>query len=175
MKMTSPLTLIGEHAHQVRRLSPRTGPRRELEVHAHLPRDQRGQGGLAEPRRAVEEQVVQWFPALLGRLDRDAQRLADLILADELLEALRPERGLGHGIFLKKPPVVVISLLPVMAWFLIARLSSSCRSRSFFVSFGHPRPLALFAPRPGPPTHPSSALRQSAADQLVCARCLAVR
>ena len=106
MKRTSPSLLIGEHAHEVRRFLQH-GPRRGLEVHAHFSRAiSDANVVLPSPGRAVKEQVVQWFPALFGRLDGDAHmRLADLVLADELLEALGPKRGSQRRRLPGGPPV----------------------------------------------------------------------
>src|SRR5262249_42707571 len=41
---------------------------------------------LAEPGRAVQEDVVERLAALLRRLDRDVQLLAHLVLADVVVE-----------------------------------------------------------------------------------------
>jgi len=51
-----------------------------------------GERGLAEAGRAVEEEVVERFVALLGGVDGDAEVVLELLLADELVEAPGPER-----------------------------------------------------------------------------------
>jgi len=50
------------------------------------------EGGLAEPRRAVEEQVVQRLVTLLCGVDGDAEVVLQLRLADELVETPRAQR-----------------------------------------------------------------------------------
>ena len=65
------------------------------EVHAELARDDLRQRGLAEPRRADEQHVVERLVARARRLDEHRQIGARLLLADELGEPLRPQRGLG--------------------------------------------------------------------------------
>ena len=62
---------------------------------AHLVRDDVREGRLAEAGRAVEEQVVERFAALLRRLDGDAEVLLDAVLAGEVVEAARPQRALA--------------------------------------------------------------------------------
>ena len=61
------------------------------ELGADLARDDVPQRGLAQPRRAGEEDVVERLAALARRLDVDLQVLDDLGLPDELVEASRPE------------------------------------------------------------------------------------
>ena len=58
--------------------------------HLHLGREDRGERGLAEPGRPVQEDVVERLPALHGGLDRDPELLAERLLPHELLQALRP-------------------------------------------------------------------------------------
>src|ERR1700722_3522563 len=53
---------------------------------------------LAQPRRSVEQYMVKRLAARFGRLDSDIQILFDLILADELLQPLRPKLQLKRGI-----------------------------------------------------------------------------
>jgi len=55
-----------------------------------------GKGGFAEAGRAVEEQVVQRLVALFGGIDGDAEIVLQLRLADELLEAPRPQRDVDR-------------------------------------------------------------------------------
>ena len=102
MKSTSPSRLVGEHAHQVCGLL-QDGPRRALEVDPHLTGDEGCERGLSKARRAVEEQMVQGLPTLLGGRDGDRQCLSNLVLADELVQALRPEGRLHRGVFPEVP------------------------------------------------------------------------
>ena len=70
--------------HQVGRELDASEPQPEgTRQHAH-------QQGLAESRRPVEQGVVQGLAALLGCLDGDPERVPDLVLPDELVEALGP-------------------------------------------------------------------------------------
>jgi hypothetical protein len=50
-----------------------------------------GERGLAEPGRAVEEEVIERFVSLLGGVDGDAEIVLQLLLADELIEASRAQ------------------------------------------------------------------------------------
>jgi len=47
---------------------------------------------LAKAGRAVEEQVVERFVALLGGVDGDAEVVLKLLLADEFIEPPGPQR-----------------------------------------------------------------------------------
>ena len=88
---------LGEDGGQVAgALERRAG--RDVQVHAHLGGDDRRQRRLAEARRAGEEQVVDGLLAAAGRLEHDAEVLLQLALADELVEAARPQSGLD-GVF----------------------------------------------------------------------------
>jgi hypothetical protein len=82
---------IGQDGGQVARtLQHRAGSL--AQVHAHLARDDVGQRGLAEARRA-EQQVVQRFLALAGGRDEDLQLIADLGLPDVFIEMLGTQRA----------------------------------------------------------------------------------
>src|SRR6185503_9654568 len=59
--------------------------------HAHLGGKDRREGGLAETRRAVEEDVVERLAASARGLHRDPKLLAQRFLPDELVELLRTE------------------------------------------------------------------------------------
>src|SRR5690606_916107 len=72
---------------------------RGLPVDAQLPGHERGERGLAQPRRPVEERAVQRLAPGPRRVDRDPQALLDLGLSDELGQPARPERKLD-GAFL---------------------------------------------------------------------------
>jgi hypothetical protein len=73
------------------------------QVDAELVRDDVAQRGLAQPRRAEQQHVVQRLVALAGGADEDLQLLAHLDLAHVLVEQLGPQRALdglllrGHG------------------------------------------------------------------------------
>src|SRR5439155_10346323 len=53
---------------------------------AHLRSDDVGERGLAKAGRAIEEQVVERFVALLGGVYGDAEIVLELLLADEFIE-----------------------------------------------------------------------------------------
>jgi hypothetical protein len=58
---------------------------RDLDACSHLIGDDIGQRCLAQTRETVEQDVIQGFSPLSGRLDEDLQTLLDLILTDVLL------------------------------------------------------------------------------------------
>ena len=64
------------------------------QIDAHLGRHDVGQGGFAEARRAEQQHVVERFAALPGRLDENAQLVADFLLADVIGKALGAQRPL---------------------------------------------------------------------------------
>ena len=66
---------------------------RVADVHAELARDDRRERGLAEARRAVQEDVVGRLPSLPGSREQDREVVLDVLLADVLVEAARPERA----------------------------------------------------------------------------------
>ena len=70
------------------------GPARRLDARPHLGRDDPGERGLAESGRTGEQHVVDGLTALLRRVQHDLQVLAQAGLADELVEAPRPQRRL---------------------------------------------------------------------------------
>src|SRR5436190_2708201 len=57
-----------------------------LEPGRHLVRDDLGERGLAEPRRAAEQQVVNGFPSFARRLQEQCELFLHTILPDELSE-----------------------------------------------------------------------------------------
>src|SRR5690606_35571079 len=61
---------------------------------AELGRDDLSERGLAQARRAGEQDVVEGLAPLPRRLDEHPEVLAQLGLADELVEALRAQRRL---------------------------------------------------------------------------------
>ena len=74
----------------------------DFHVAAHLPGEDAGERGLAEARRATEQDVVERLAALLGRLDRDAEPLLDLELAGEIGEHSRAQRPLEGCVRLRQ-------------------------------------------------------------------------
>ena len=92
-----------------------------LQVHAHLGGDDVRQRGLAQPRRAEQQHVVQRLLAPSAGLDEDVELLADLALAHVVGQSARAQRlfqllflhgnrgGVdqavvfdGHGVFLSR-------------------------------------------------------------------------
>ncbi len=61
----------------------------------HLARHDLRQRRLAEPRGTVQEHVIERLAAAARGINEDPQVLAQRALADELVEASRPERQLG--------------------------------------------------------------------------------
>jgi hypothetical protein len=83
---------IGEQPREVaRHLDDR--PRGLGHLDPQLVGDDRRERGLAEPGRAVEQDVVHGLAAALGGLEEDAELLAHRRLADELVERGRAEPG----------------------------------------------------------------------------------
>ena len=72
-----------------------TGPDGGAEADAHLAGEDSGERGLAEPRRPVEQDMVERLAAAFGGIDEHAEVLARRLLADELVEALRAKRRIG--------------------------------------------------------------------------------
>ena len=67
----------------------------------HLLGNDARQGGLAQARGAMEQDVVQGLLPLPGRLDENGEIFLGFLLADILPQALRPQRTL-LGVFLEK-------------------------------------------------------------------------
>ena len=65
--------------------------RADLDRHAELVGDDVGQRGLAETGRTAEKHMLHRLIAAARRLEKDAQVLADLLLADVLGEQPRPQ------------------------------------------------------------------------------------
>ncbi len=75
---------IREDAHQIRRpLERRTGT--AVQLRFHLTGDDVRQGRLAKPRRPVQQKVLQHVLALPSRVNRNAQVVYELALADIVL------------------------------------------------------------------------------------------
>ncbi len=89
------LLQIGEQRGEIAGLGDHR-PRGGAEIDAQLARDDLRQRGLAEARRADEQHVIERFVARPCRLDEDRKIGARLLLADELGQPLRPQRGLGQ-------------------------------------------------------------------------------
>src|SRR5205085_4300140 len=70
-------------------------PRSGAKTDAELAGDDLRQGRLAEPGRAEEQHMIERLAPSLGRFDEDAQIVAQLALADELVERRWTQRGLG--------------------------------------------------------------------------------
>ena len=83
---------IGQERREIARLGDhRAGGGAEID--AELARDDLRQRGLAEPRRADEQHMVERLGPPSRRLDEDVEVGARLLLADELRQPLRPQRG----------------------------------------------------------------------------------
>src|SRR5690606_26172597 len=65
--------------------------RGEPQVGPHLGGHDPGQGGLTQPGRTREEDVVEGSSLAAGGIDRDPEPFLDLLLADELVETMRSE------------------------------------------------------------------------------------
>src|SRR5437763_325579 len=85
-------------------------PRGLAQVDPHLARDDMRERGLAQPRRAEQQHVVQRLAARARRLDEDLQLAADLLLPDILGEGGGTQRTLellllGGGRLARDQPV----------------------------------------------------------------------
>ena len=69
----------------------RAAPLAIWQADAQVAGNARGEGGLAQARRAVEEDMPQRFAPLGGRVDRDFQPGVHLPLPDHVLHPLRTE------------------------------------------------------------------------------------
>src|SRR5690606_27254029 len=65
------------------------GAARDGELRPHLPSEDVGERGLAEPRRTRQKDVIERLAAVAGGLHVDAQVFLVLALADEVVERLR--------------------------------------------------------------------------------------
>ena len=84
---------LGEDGREVARsFEGRAG--RDVELHPHLGGDDAGERGLAQPRRACEEQVVDRLAATPGGLEDDREVLLEFALADEFVEGTWAEARL---------------------------------------------------------------------------------
>ena len=64
-----------------------------VHLRAHLVGDDARERGLAQPRGAREDHMVERLSAVASRLDEHAQVLADALLADVLVERARAQRA----------------------------------------------------------------------------------
>ncbi len=81
---------VGQYGGKVT-LDLQRGARGLLKRHGKLVGNDRGQSCFAQPRRTVEQNMIQRFAARAGRFDCDCQVFFDLGLSDELCQALRPQ------------------------------------------------------------------------------------
>ena len=84
-------TKIRECAYEIAGLFERRA-RRGADVHAKLACNQLREGGLAEARWAIEDRVIERLSTRQRGIDRQLKVVLHLLLADELVEPLRPER-----------------------------------------------------------------------------------
>ena len=94
MNSTSPSSRLVSKRGEIARLGD-DGARGGAEADAHFAREDARERGLAEPRRAEEQDMVERLAARAGGVDEDAEVLARALLADELVERLGPKRGVG--------------------------------------------------------------------------------
>ena len=92
---------VRQHRGEIARLLDHR-PRGRPDRHAELVGDDVGERRLAEPRRAVEQHVIERFAALLRRGNRDVQVLADAVLADVLVERPRPQTGFVLDVLVRR-------------------------------------------------------------------------
>ena len=85
---------IGQQRGEIARLGDHR-PRGGAEADAEFARHDLRQRGLAEPRRADEQHMVERLAALARGLDEDRQILSRLLLPDEFGQRLRPQRGVA--------------------------------------------------------------------------------
>ena len=81
--------------------SPRfsiAGPAVERKLHVQFVGQNLGESGLAEARRAEQQDVIECLFALPRRLDRDRQVLLDLLLPDEFLQDPRTKMVLESNL-----------------------------------------------------------------------------
>ena len=90
MNRTSPLTQFGQDPDEVGRLGQRR-PGGDVGVRFHLVGDHVGQRRLAQPRRPVEQYMLDRLRPPVGGIDRDLQLADQLRLPDILVETLRPQ------------------------------------------------------------------------------------
>ncbi len=85
---------VGQERQQVGRLG-QGGAARHLDRRAQFVGQHGREGRLAEPGRAVEEDVGQRFLEFLAGVQDDAEALHHRFLADDLAQPARPQRGVA--------------------------------------------------------------------------------
>jgi Holliday junction DNA helicase RuvB len=75
-------------AREIARLLER-GTRRRADVDAQLARDELGERGLTQPRRPIEDGMVEGLRTRERGVDGEPEVVLDLLLSNELLEPLR--------------------------------------------------------------------------------------
>ena len=78
-------------------LDGRTGG--DAHVDLHLVRHDVRQAGLAQSRRAVEQDVIQRLAALPGRLNQDAEIFLQALLAGKFGQQRRAQSAIERGVF----------------------------------------------------------------------------
>jgi len=81
---------IGQYGRQVSGLG-QDRPRGGAEIHPQLPGDNLGQGGLAQPRRPEQQDVIEGLAPGLGGVDKDREIALGLGLTHEFGQGLRPQ------------------------------------------------------------------------------------
>ncbi len=74
------------------------GAGRRPQLRPDLGRDDRGEGGLAQARWPVQEDVIDRFRSLPSGVDQDPEVLLDPLLAREFVETARAHGGLERGL-----------------------------------------------------------------------------
>ena len=92
---------VGEHGGKIAR-ALHDRPRSRAKADAELAGDDLRERRLAEPGRPMQQHMVERLGPRAGRVDKDAEIVAQGALADELGERLRPEAALG-GVLLARP------------------------------------------------------------------------
>ena len=122
----------------------RTG--RGTKTNPKLPRDDLRQGGLAQARWPVQQDMVQRLAARLGRLDENRQVFPRCLLTGEVGQRLRPQRGLGGVIRLPGGGDFAIFAHPNALCASSFRLSRISASRgAFSPSLSNTRPTMAWA------------------------------
>src|SRR5262249_13085982 len=88
------------------------GSARHLDRSSQLVGQNRGERRLAEPWRAVEKDMRQGFFQLLACPEDDAQSLDNALLADDLVQASRPQRRIALPIVVAVGAVALHDGLP---------------------------------------------------------------
>ena len=68
-------------------------------LRAHFIGDDGSERRFSQARRAIEQNVIQRFLPLPGRLDRDVEIVFDVLLPDVFGKKLRPQRQLERRFF----------------------------------------------------------------------------